>query len=69
MKELFIQLNNRPYHYKDGATISSIMEENNFDFSTIVVKINGTVIEEDKWQTEPISAGDNVEIIHIFGGG
>jgi len=69
MSDLFIQLNSRPYPYKDGATIGSLMKENNFDFSTIIVKINGTVIEEDLWQTATVNAGDNVEILHLFGGG
>jgi len=69
MKDLFIQLNNRPYPYKDGVTVGSLMVDNNFDFSAIIVKINGVVIEEDAWQKEAVSAGDNVEIIHLFGGG
>ena len=69
MSEPTIQLNNRPYPWKEGATVSSLMAENNFDFSTIIVKINETVIEEDKWQKSKVSAGDNVEIIHVFGGG
>jgi len=45
------------------------MAENNFNFSHIIVKINGAVIEEDLWPVSAIAAGDNVEIIHIFGGG
>jgi len=45
------------------------MAENNFDFSHIIVKINGAVIEEERWQTAAITAGDDVEIIHVFGGG
>ena len=69
MNDLIIQLNNRPYPFKDGSTISSLMMENNFDFPSIIVKINGALIEEDLWSKAKISAGDNVEIIHIFGGG
>ena len=69
MPELTIQLNNRPYPYTEGATVGSIMAENNFDFSQIIVKINGVVIEEDFWQSAAVSAGDSVEIIHVFGGG
>ena len=45
------------------------MTENNFDFNAIIVKINGVVIEENAWDTTAISAGDKVEIIHVFGGG
>ena len=69
MSKQLIQLNNRPYPYKDGSTVSSIMAENNFDFSAIIVKVNGVIIEEEAWLTALIAAGDNVEIIHIFGGG
>ena len=69
MNKPTIQLNNRPYPFTDGATIGSLMKENNFDFSTIIVKINGNVIEEEVWQKQAVIAGDNVEIIHLFGGG
>jgi len=69
MDKQTIQLNNRPYPYTEGVTIGSLMKENNFDFAAIIVKINGVVIEEDKWLTAAVNAGDNVEIIHIFGGG
>ena len=69
MSEPTIQLNNRPYPWHEGATVGSLMAENNFDFSTIIVKINETVIEEDMWQETGVSAGDNVQIIHVFGGG
>ena len=64
-----IELNHRQYPYLEGTTISSLMAENNFDYSYIIVKINGTVIEEDAWTKTAVTAGDKVEIIHIFGGG
>jgi len=64
-----IQLNNRPYPWREGATVGSVMAENNYTFNAIIVKINGLVIEEDVWATTSIDVGDNVEIIHIFGGG
>jgi len=67
--EQFIQLNNRPYPYTIGTTIGSLMVENNFDFTAIIVKINGEIIEEDDWASAAVDAWDNVEIIHLFGGG
>jgi len=69
MNKPAIILNNRPYPYAEGATIKSLMAENNYDFSHIIVKINSAVIEEENWAKAIIAAGDNVEIIHIFGGG
>ena len=64
-----IQLNHRPCQCCDGATISSLMAENRFEFSHIIVKINGLVIEDDLWPDTIITAGDDVEMIHVFGGG
>jgi thiamine biosynthesis protein ThiS len=64
-----IELNHRPYPYREGSTVTSLMKENNFDFSHIIVKINGTIIEESQWPGAAVNAGDKVEIIHVFGGG
>ena len=69
MHEPAIQLNHRFYPWREGMTVSSLMDENNYDFPGIIVKINGVLTEEEAWSTSLISAGDNVEIIHIFGGG
>ena len=69
MSEPIIKLNNRPHPYKDGATVASIMAENNYDFPSIIVKINGELVDEEHWMTAAVSAGDDVEIIHLFGGG
>ena len=69
MMESTIELNGRKYPYKQGTTISVLMKENNFDYSYIIVKINGVIIEEDKWAATAVNAGDKVEIIHVFGGG
>ena len=64
-----IELNHRRYPWREGATVRSLMAENNFDFSYIIVKINKKIIEEDVWENTAIAAGDKVEIIHVFGGG
>jgi thiamine biosynthesis protein ThiS len=64
-----IKLNHRKYPYRKGATVRSLMAENNFDYSYIIAKINGAIIEEEAWAGTAVAAGDKVEIIHIFGGG
>ena len=64
-----IKLNHRKYPWREGATVSSLMAENHFEHSYIIVKINGAIIEEEAWTGTSIAAGDKVEVIHIFGGG
>ena len=69
MSKQTIKLNNRPYPFTDGATITSLMAENGFDFPSIIVKVNGKLIEDERWPVTEVAAGDDVEIIHVFGGG
>ena len=64
-----IELNHRRYPYREGATVSTLMAENNFDYCYLIVKVNREIIEEEAWPGTAIAAGDKVEIIHIFGGG
>ncbi|MCL2201666.1 MAG: sulfur carrier protein ThiS [Oscillospiraceae bacterium] len=64
-----IMLNNRVYPYTEGLTITSLLAENRYGFSHIIAKINGKVIEDELWPDAKVSAGDNVELIHVFGGG
>ena len=64
-----IELNHRQYPYWEGMTVGALMKENNFDFSHIIVKINGAIIEEKEWPHTAVAIGDKVEIIHVFGGG
>ena len=64
-----IELNHQQYPFREGLTVSGLMAEKNYDFSHIIVKINGAVIDDGLWQSTPITAGDRVEMIHVFGGG
>ena len=64
-----IRLNNNPYPYREGMTVRSVMEEKGFVFQDIVVKINGQVIRDEAWYSTAIHDEDDVQMIHIFGGG
>jgi thiamine biosynthesis protein ThiS len=64
-----IELNHRKYPWREGATVRTLMAENDFDYCYMIVKINKAVIEENAWESTAIAAGDKVEIIHVFGGG
>ena len=64
-----IKLNHRKHPWREGMTVRTLMAENNFGHSYIIVKINGAIIEEEAWAGAAIAPGDKVEIIHVFGGG
>ncbi len=64
-----ITLNNRPYPYEGGMTVASLMSDNNFVFHDIIIKVNGRLIRDEERETTSISDGDQVQMIHVFGGG
>jgi len=64
-----IILNNDQYQCQENATIQKIIDENNFVYKLLVVKLNGEVIEEYLWQQTTVSEGDDLQILHLFGGG
>lgn len=64
-----IMLNNQPYPFRAGLTVRSLMDEKGFVFQDIVVKINDKVIRDEDWSRTPIADGDDVKMLHIFGGG
>ena len=64
-----ITVNNTDHPFTPGMTIKSLMEEKNYDFPTLVVKINDRVIEDADFAVAKINDGDNVMILHLFAGG
>ncbi len=64
-----IILNNDKYQCKENSTIQKIIDENNFVYKLLVVKLNGEVIEDYLWQQTTVSEGDDLQILHLFGGG
>ena len=64
-----IKLNNRDFPWEEGLTIADIIEKKNFTFPKLIVKINGSVIEEEDYTTTIVNNSDNVQIIHLLAGG
>ncbi len=64
-----IQLNNRPQEYEPGMTVKSLIKKMKFSHPMLIVRINGTFIEEEAYAETPIHDGDDVKIIHPIAGG
>jgi sulfur carrier protein len=65
-----IQLNNREEEFgNEEMTVSGLLKEKNMTFRMRIVKINGTLIEKDKYDITPVSDGDNVQVIYLMSGG
>ena len=62
-KEKNIELEN------DNALLSSILELLGYIPKTIVVEVNGLIINSTKWENKILKEGDKLEIVSIVGGG
>ena len=64
-----LNVNNTEYPFREGMTVKTLMDEKNFVFHRIIVKVNGRLIEDTGYADTVLSDGDTVEAIHIFAGG
>lgn len=64
-----ITLNNRPYPWREGMTVSQLLDENGYIYKRITVSINGKHVDAIDWQTKIINEGDKVVALHALAGG
>ena len=64
-----ITVNNTPHPYTPGMTVKSLLEEKNYVFPALIVKINGRVVEDADFAVTAVDDGDNILAIHTFAGG
>ena len=62
-KEKNIELEN------EKALLSSAIELLGYRPNSIVVEVNGLIINSTKWENEILKEGDRLEIVSIVGGG
>ncbi|MFA8343362.1 MAG: sulfur carrier protein ThiS [Rhodothermaceae bacterium] len=65
-----IVLNNNEENFaSEKMTIRELLNEKNFTFKLLVVKINGKLVKKDKYEETYISDGDKVIVMHMVSGG
>lgn len=52
-----------------NLTINELLKLKKFSFTRLVVKINGTLIKRENFDSASFQENDNVEIIHMISGG
>jgi len=64
-----LTVNNTEHPFHEGMTIKTLLDEKGFIFHRIIVKVNGSVIEDADFAATLLEDGDDVKAIHIFAGG
>lgn len=64
-----IKVNTRDHSWHEGLTVRRVIEEKQYTFHQLVVKVNGDFIPEEKYDHHLVNDGDDVMIIHLMAGG
>ncbi len=54
---------------KDEISVEQLLALKNFTFELLIVRVNGDLVKKDNYSSTLIKEGDNVQVIHVFGGG
>lgn len=64
-----IKVNTRDRTWHEGLTVRGLLDEEQFIFKHIIVRINGTYIPEEDYASAAIADGDDVMVLHLIAGG
>ena len=64
-----VTLNGEPRELPDGLTLQDLLQHLQLDARTVAVEHNREIVHRDRWASVRVQAGDNLEIVHLVGGG
>ena len=65
-----ILLNNREEEFnRDAMSVNEMLLLKKFSFKMRVIKINGTLVPRENYDTTFIHDGDNVQMLYLMSGG
>lgn len=67
MQEITVNGNRVPW--EENLTIAGLLKKMNFTFRMLVIKLNGSLVKKDQYETTLIPAGAEVSVIHLISGG
>jgi sulfur carrier protein len=50
-------------------TVRDLLRACNYTFPNLLVVVNGAIIPHEAYDTSPLHDGDDVKVLHFFGGG
>ena len=55
--------------WREGLTVSDVLAACSFTHHYVAVSINGRLVPPAQQGAQPVADGDQVQVIHIIGGG
>ena len=64
-----LTINGKEMELVEGTTIASFLESHSLKPRAVVVELNRSIIDRDKYGETALNEGDEVEIMRFIGGG
>ena len=64
-----VQLNGEPREVPEGLTLAALIEWLKLPRDRVAVERNLEIVPRAHWNETPIQAGDQLEVVHLVGGG
>ena len=64
-----VQLNGEPREVPEGLTLAALMDWLKLPGDRVAVERNLEIVPRARWDTTAIQAGDQLEVVHLVGGG
>lgn len=64
-----ITVNGNTVEWNEGMTVRDVLTVMNYTFRMLVIKINGTIVKKENWDTCLVPVGAEVSVIHLMSGG
>ncbi|MBT3198259.1 MAG: sulfur carrier protein ThiS [Gammaproteobacteria bacterium] len=66
---MVIFLNGKEHKLPDHSTAADLVQQLKLGERRIAMEINHEIVPRSRYETQPIQAGDKVEVVHAIGGG
>jgi sulfur carrier protein len=68
--EMKILLNNRKEEFSsESISVNELLIQKKFSFRMRIIKINGSIIPKEKYDSTIIHEGDDVQMLYLMSGG
>ena len=64
-----LKVNGERHPYREGLTVTALLEEKRFTYPLKTVTINGRRIDRAAYDDTLLSDGDEIQVIHLMSGG
>jgi len=64
-----LTVNGKPRDVAGPGTLKEFLEANGVNPALVAVEHNGEIVRRERFDEVPLAEGDNLEIIHMVGGG